>query len=247
MNQERIGKFIAKLRKEKGLTQEQLAEKLKVSTNAVSKWERGICLMDISLLIPLSKILNVSVGDILNGDKITKEQEPTLTSKILTETVSYSSRELEKVRKKIPLFIIIIIFLICAFSSTLIYFNLTTKNNPLEIKDNESLLILNLASNTITNLSTKNKVDIYVSSSNLSKKVLIKNALVYKVTPNASKTTVAVIIPKEQYLNLSKLSLISNITFSLTKTNSKEEISLDTNLIQNLLDQYLKEVPNETN
>lgn len=56
MNQEKIGKFIAKLRKQKKLTQEQLAEKLGITKNAVSKWERGLGLMDLSLLKPLSHI-----------------------------------------------------------------------------------------------------------------------------------------------------------------------------------------------
>lgn len=70
MNQEKIGKFISERRKNKKLTQEQLAGKLKVSTNAVSKWERGLCLMDMSLLKPLSEILDVSVNEILSGEKI---------------------------------------------------------------------------------------------------------------------------------------------------------------------------------
>lgn len=74
MDQTRIGKFIAEKRKEKNLTQEQLAEKLGVSINAVSKWERGICLMDMSLLKPLSKILDVNVVDILSGEKVTSNQ-----------------------------------------------------------------------------------------------------------------------------------------------------------------------------
>lgn len=54
MNQEKIGKFIAELRKEKKLTQEQLAEKLGITKNSFSKWERGLSLMDMSLLKPLS-------------------------------------------------------------------------------------------------------------------------------------------------------------------------------------------------
>lgn len=74
MNQERIGKFIQIRRKERGLTQEQLSERLGVSINAVSKWERGICLMDMSLLKPLSEILEVSVNDLLAGEFI-KDQE----------------------------------------------------------------------------------------------------------------------------------------------------------------------------
>ena len=70
MEQEKIGKFIAELRKEKKLTQGKLAEMLGVSTNAVSKWERGICLMDMSLLRPLSEILDVSINEILYGERI---------------------------------------------------------------------------------------------------------------------------------------------------------------------------------
>lgn len=70
MNQERIGKFISKRRKDKNLTQAELAEMLGVSGNAVSKWERGLCLMDMSLLKPLSEILDVSVNDILAGEVI---------------------------------------------------------------------------------------------------------------------------------------------------------------------------------
>lgn len=73
MNQEKIGKFISLKRKEKKLTQEQVAEKLGVSINAVSKWERGICLMDMSLLRPLSSLLDVSVNEILLGEQIKDE------------------------------------------------------------------------------------------------------------------------------------------------------------------------------
>ncbi|MBP3635631.1 MAG: helix-turn-helix transcriptional regulator [Bacilli bacterium] len=70
MNQEKIGKFIAENRKKQNLTQQRLSEQLGVSINAVSKWERGICLMDMSLLKPLSRILDVSVIDILSGEKV---------------------------------------------------------------------------------------------------------------------------------------------------------------------------------
>ena len=74
MDKVKIGQFIANCRKDKKLTQEQLAEKLNISKNAVSKWKRGICLMDMSLLKPLSEILDVSVNDILSGEKIPEEK-----------------------------------------------------------------------------------------------------------------------------------------------------------------------------
>lgn len=70
MDQQKIGSFISRQRKAKNLTQSQLAEILGISTNAVSKWERGICLMDMSLLKPLSDILEVTVNDILSGETV---------------------------------------------------------------------------------------------------------------------------------------------------------------------------------
>lgn len=74
MDKIKIGQFIAKSRKEKKITQEQLAEQLDVSKNAVSKWERGICLMDMSLLKPLSLILGITINEILAGEKIKDEE-----------------------------------------------------------------------------------------------------------------------------------------------------------------------------
>ncbi len=68
MNQEKIGKYISDNRKKKGITQEELAEKLSVSKNAVSKWERGLNLPDVSLMKELCSILNISLYELFNGD-----------------------------------------------------------------------------------------------------------------------------------------------------------------------------------
>lgn len=67
MNQERIGKLISKIRKEKGLTQKELAEKLKISEKTISKWECGNSIPDISIVNELSTILEIDVRDLLNG------------------------------------------------------------------------------------------------------------------------------------------------------------------------------------
>ena len=72
MNQEKIGKFISKLRKDKNLTQEQIAEKLGVSDRAVSKWERGLNLPDASLMLDLCNILGINVNELLTGEIIEK-------------------------------------------------------------------------------------------------------------------------------------------------------------------------------
>lgn len=67
MDQIEIGKYIAKKRKSKNMTQKSLAEQLMVSDKAVSKWERGICLPNVELLLPLSEILGVSIKEILSA------------------------------------------------------------------------------------------------------------------------------------------------------------------------------------
>ena len=69
MDTEKMGALIAKMRKEKGLTQKELADQLHVTDRAVSKWERGICCPDISLLEDLANILGVSISSLLNGEE----------------------------------------------------------------------------------------------------------------------------------------------------------------------------------
>ena len=73
MNQEKIGKFIAKLRKEKNMTQQELAKKLGVTDRAISKWENGRGLPDYSLLQNLCDALSVSINELFSGEKISKE------------------------------------------------------------------------------------------------------------------------------------------------------------------------------
>ncbi|MBR3490472.1 MAG: helix-turn-helix transcriptional regulator [Bacilli bacterium] len=73
MNQKKIGKFIQEKRKSANLTQEELAEKLGVTDRAVSKWERGLNMPDASLMLDLTKILGVSVNELLSGEIIKKE------------------------------------------------------------------------------------------------------------------------------------------------------------------------------
>ena len=70
MDQIKIGKFILNCRKEKGLTQEQLAEKLGVTSKSISRWENGNTMPDYSLLKDLCSELNISVNELLSGEKI---------------------------------------------------------------------------------------------------------------------------------------------------------------------------------
>lgn len=73
MEQEKIGKFIAECRKKQNLTQAQLGEKLGVTDKAVSKWENGLRLPDVTILNDLSNILNVTTTELLNGKSFTQD------------------------------------------------------------------------------------------------------------------------------------------------------------------------------
>ncbi len=67
MDAKKTGKLIAENRKELNLSQRELAERLHITDKAISKWERGLSFPDITLLIPLSELLNVSLYDLLTG------------------------------------------------------------------------------------------------------------------------------------------------------------------------------------
>ena len=73
MDQIKIGRFIAELRKEKNLTQRQLAELLNISDKTISKWECGKGLPEVSLMLPLCEILEITVNELLCGERIEKE------------------------------------------------------------------------------------------------------------------------------------------------------------------------------
>lgn len=70
MNQEKIGKFIANCRKEKNITQEKLAEVLGINVKSVSRWENGKTMPDYSILKALCSELNITVNELLSGEKI---------------------------------------------------------------------------------------------------------------------------------------------------------------------------------
>ena len=74
MNQEKIGKFISTCRKEKNITQAQLAEKLNITDRAVSKWETGKSIPDPSIMLGLCAILGINVNELLTGERLTMEE-----------------------------------------------------------------------------------------------------------------------------------------------------------------------------
>ncbi|MDD6038525.1 MAG: helix-turn-helix transcriptional regulator [bacterium] len=98
MDKERMGAFISQIRKEKRLTQKELAEQLCVTDKAVSKWERGVSYPDISMLEPIAKILEISVLELLEGKRISDDIviEKEEAQQILCQSISISDDEINR-------------------------------------------------------------------------------------------------------------------------------------------------------
>ena len=118
MNQMKIGKFIAECRKQKGLTQMQLAEKLGITDKAISKWERGIAMPDSSIMLELCGILDITVNELLSGEKINMENNNQKNEQLLLDM----AKELEKKNKTIwsSMWVIMIISITVLIAGVLI-------------------------------------------------------------------------------------------------------------------------------
>lgn len=112
MNQEKIGKFIVELRKEKKLTQEQLAERIGVTDRAISKWENGRGMPDLSLLKPLCDELGITINELLSGERLNKEIYQERLEENIINTISYSDKKIKNTTRIFRLIIVSIILLL---------------------------------------------------------------------------------------------------------------------------------------
>jgi len=93
IDKEKFGTFVAQLRKEKGMTQKELAEKLFLSDKAVSKWERGLSVPDIAILSPLAEALGITVAELLNCERM-KREDTQQAEELLQKAISLSEEEM---------------------------------------------------------------------------------------------------------------------------------------------------------
>ena len=123
MDQVRVGKYIASLRKQASLTQEELGEKLGVTNKTVSRWENGNYMPDIEMLQLLSKVFDVGINDLLAGEKIADEDfrqkaEENIIEVATSSAFSFEDRKVyfkRKWRKEhIALFVILGLILIAS-------------------------------------------------------------------------------------------------------------------------------------
>ena len=127
----KIGKYIAFKRKEQGLTQKQLAEKLNMSDKSISKWERGICLPDVSVYLELCKILGISINEFLAGEDIPKETIEQKAEENIIQ-ITKDNKNKQKYLKKIIRLLIVILVVFIFITSIFIYKKLTQPQNYIE-------------------------------------------------------------------------------------------------------------------
>lgn len=99
MDTVKIGKFLAELRRERELTQEQLAEKLGISNKTISRWENGNYMPPVEMLMELSEFYGVSINELLSGKRLEQHEEKQAAEKNLKEVLTVSAFTVEE-RKK---------------------------------------------------------------------------------------------------------------------------------------------------
>ena len=96
MDQEKIGKFIAECRKNKKLTQSELAEKLGVTDKSIGNWENGRNMPDLSLFKPLCDELGITINELINGEKIKEEEYQEKFEENIINTIDYTNKKINK-------------------------------------------------------------------------------------------------------------------------------------------------------
>lgn len=120
MDQIKIGKFIAELRKQKNMTQQQLGDEIGVSFKTISKWETGKGMPDLSSLKPLSDCLGITINELLSGERIEKERYIDKLEENIINTIKYTDKQVNNKNTIIGLLLIIFGILI-AFSAMAIF------------------------------------------------------------------------------------------------------------------------------
>ncbi len=165
MNQEKIGKFIAYCRKEKNMTQEELAQKLHLTDKAISKWENGRCLPDLSILEPLSKTLDVSINEILSGEKIKEEELKDHTDKNIIDVVNYSDEKIKRIKRTIKVSSIIMIIALATLMFASDYDHIKEGKKPnfmfLVSKKDNKYTYLGLGSKLVREVAAEEKDPLY--------------------------------------------------------------------------------------
>ena len=182
MNMQKIGKFILQLRQEKNLSQSDLANLIPVTRQAVSRWEKGQSIPDSSTLLIISKIFDVSINELLNGERLKKE-EPKKLEKIALDMIDKNNSQSKKF-KRVLLFMVLIILLLSF--SFLAYYFINSYNSITVYKiegENKNFTMQNGIF-----ISTKQKTYFRLGKLIYNNNIEVKNVRLYYKNGNKEKT-----------------------------------------------------------
>ncbi len=181
MNQEKIGKFIAECRKEKSLTQVQLAEKLNMSYKSISKWETGRGMPDSSVMLELCNYLGISVNELLSGEHLNEQEYQEKANENIISIAKESDKN-RKIKNRIIIVIVAtFIFLLLVFVANTSYKNIETNvkfdGRLIECKIENDNIICSFSCSSLVTLSfqtvnTDNETLIFING-----KMLLQNKI----------------------------------------------------------------------
>lgn len=224
MNQQKIGKFIQERRKAKDLTQVELAEKLGVSNRTISKWENGNSLPDYSIFNDLGDELDVSINELLSGEKLTEENYQKKLEKNIVDTIDYNNKVRNNMIKKlivIMIGVIIIYFLYKCF--ILFYFSTRFMYQDVDNRFpyNKEIYTIKIKNNGKANKvfgASYDKINLYVPkefelvTDKVSSSFVMDNCDVYIKNPvNKSTFDSAILICERPYDNIGNLDYFNII------------------------------------
>lgn len=204
----KIGKYIAAKRKALGLTQKQLAEKLNMSDKSVSKWERGICLPDVTVYLELCEILGISINEFLAGEDIPKETIEQKAEENIIQ-ITKDNKNKQKYLKKIIRLLIVMLVVFIFITSIFIYQKLTQPQNYIEpyLEKSTEMQTANMLSSHPGNIllfhynSKKNydSLTMYLTQYQKGKKISHKEVCEFYINPSqgAKKGNIALTINQE--------------------------------------------------
>lgn len=224
----KVGKLIAQIRKEKNMTQDQLADKFGISGRSVSKWERGINAPDISILEDLSEELGISVNELLCGEKITDGKK--LNNGIIVDNIKYYYNKSKYKYLSVVLLIVIILLIIFSLIFTFSNYNkfsiysISNADNTLMV---DGFIIFNqlekiIIINDIKYNDVNEKTDNELMAKNVNIRLLSENKVIFYLYD-------------DQYSDYNSLSsILDSISLSITDKNEDSQDLITKKDINNL-------------
>lgn len=163
MNQKKIGKFIQDRRKEKELTQVDLAERLGVSNRTISKWENGNSMPDYSIFQDLCSELDISINELLSGERLTEDNYQKKLEENFVSTIDYNNKKRNIKNCIVFIIVLILVYLLYKVFIAYFYYNDNSNHEDNSFPINQNIKTVKVYENGKSNIKVlHDKVNIYI-------------------------------------------------------------------------------------